>query len=483
MLNSYELFMFTVVRIFYSFCFLIMLPLVFLRLLWRSRLAPGYRQRWLERLGILRGANLLYGACHRSNSEDKAHSIWVHAVSLGETIAATPVIKALQQQYPQYLIVVTTTTPTGSAQVRKTFVDSVLHTYLPYDLPWCLSAFFNKINPKVCVILETELWPNLLQQCWQRKVPVTIINARLSPQSVKRYGLVKWYLRGGMFPKVNIIAAQSVADKAKFVALGMPEAKVIVAGNIKFDLKIVPEQQHLGKQLRASWGERPVWIAASTHEGEEAIVLAAFKQIQQEFADAILILVPRHPERFGKVAELLQTAGYKFVKRTETKEQQSVILSTEQVQQDATALAAQVEQQTASYVASSAGAMATTMATAEVLLGDTIGELGIFYQAADAAFVGGSLVPIGGHNVLEAAVAAIPIATGKHMHNFVEIKDKLLAAQALRLVANADELADTVKIWFRNKEQAATIGARAKAVVVENSGATQKVVDIINGFL
>ncbi|MFZ5843785.1 MAG: lipid IV(A) 3-deoxy-D-manno-octulosonic acid transferase [Pseudomonadota bacterium] len=381
----------------YTLLFLLLLPVVLLRLWWRGRANPGYRLRWRERFARL--PTLQTGG------------IWLHAVSVGETLAAVPLVKALQQQYPQLPITITTTTPTGSERVRAAFGDSVQHVYGPYDLPWLVQRFLRQLQPRLCLIMETELWPNLLAGCHAAQVPVVLVNARLSQRSARGYARVGALTRG-MLAQLALIAAQERSDARRFVRLGMASDRVIVTGSIKTDVVVSDAQRELGALLRAQLEAGPqhrryVIIAASTHAGEDELVLDAFARVRSAHPDAALILVPRHPERFEAVAALITVRGFALARRSRN----------------------DIDAQTA------------------VLLGDSMGELMAFYAAADAAFVGGSLVPRGGHNLLEPAALALPIVQGPHTFNFAAQSRRFRRAGAMREVADAEALAACWLAW------------------------------------
>ncbi|MBI2380665.1 MAG: lipid IV(A) 3-deoxy-D-manno-octulosonic acid transferase [Gammaproteobacteria bacterium] len=413
-------------RFLYTFCFQLLLPVVLLRLWWKGRRSPAYRARWAERFGQFAGA--------------RPGGIWVHAVSLGETIAALPLIKALQARYPELPITVTTTTPTGSERVRQALGDSVFHVYAPYDLPWCLSAFLRRIQPKACLVMETELWPNTLHACAARGIPVVLANARLSARSARGYARFS-ALTKPMLACLSRVAAQHEDDARRFLDLGLPAERVTVTGSIKFDLSIPEALRGAAAGLRAGFGARPVWIAASTHRGEDESVLAAHRALRARFPQALLILVPRHPERFGEVAALCATQGERVARRS----------AGEAVGPDTS-----------------------------VYLGDTLGELLIMYGAADLAFVGGSLVPVGGHNFLEPAALGLPCLSGPHDFNFADIARQLAAAGGLRRVADAAELAEAVGAWLAEPEAREAAGAAALGVVEANRGALARLLELVD---
>ena len=412
-------------RTLYSFIFLLFMPVVLLRLLVRARKAPAYRRRWRERFAM--GGDL------------RPEGIWVHAVSVGESIAAAPLIRQLMHRYPELPITVTCMTPTGSMQIRKLFADQVGHAYLPYDLPWLQRRFMRRLRPRIGIIMETELWPNLVQVAKDRGIPVVLANARLSERSARGYRRISWLVEP-MFAALDWVAVQTQAEAMRFERLGVRPQAMLVTGSIKFDLHPDPETRRQAEALRASWGARPVWIAASTHAGEDEQVLAAHRHVLETHPEALLILVPRHPERFADVAELIEKAGMPLVRR-------------------------------------SAGVAPT--ATDQVFLGDSMGELMLLYGCADVAFVGGSLVATGGHNYLEPAALGLPIISGPHRYNFTEISELLEGAGALRQVRDIKTLAAAINEWLEHPKVASQAGAAGQRVVQDNQGALDR---LLNGI-
>ncbi|MGE8418567.1 lipid IV(A) 3-deoxy-D-manno-octulosonic acid transferase [Pseudomonas sp.] len=414
-------------RTLYTLLFHLGLPLVALRLFLRSRKAPAYAQRIGERFAINLPAMRTGG-------------IWVHAVSVGESIAAAPMIRALLQAYPQLPITVTCMTPTGSERVRAMFADEprIQHCYLPYDLPWAAGRFLDHLQPKLAVIMETELWPNHIHQCAKRGIPVALANARLSERSARGYARFAGLTRP-MLAEMSLIAVQTETEAQRFLQLGARPECVQVTGSIKFDLSIDEHLLPRARDLRAQWqaSQRPLWIAASTHEGEDEVILAAHRQLLEHHADALLILVPRHPERFNSVFALCR-------------------------QQLAT-----VRRSTGEPV----------KADTSVLLGDTMGELLFLYALADIAFVGGSLVPNGGHNLLEPAALSLPVLSGPHLFNFLEIAAMLREAGALQEVDDAQGLAAEVRRLIELPQDAQRMGDAGRAVMKANQGALQRLLD------
>ena len=381
-------------RLLYTALLLLLTPLALLRLWLRGKGNPDYRQRWGERLGLVPVL-----------TEKKR--LWVHAVSVGEAIAAAPLVRAWRVAHPDWAVLVTTTTPTGSAQVRRQFGDSVEHCYLPFDLPWMVAMFLRRSRPTLAVVMETEIWPNLYAGAQHRGVPLLLANARLSDKSFKAYACLRW-LVGPTLRRVALVAARGAQDAERFVALGAAASQVEALGNLKFDIERSPTVVAAGQAWREWLGRgRPVWIAASTHPGEEEQVLTAHRQLPQ----ALLVLVPRHPERADAVAAAVEAAGLQVLRRSRLA--------------PAPALPA------ADIPAPSSGC---------VLLVDTLGELMNFYAASDLAYVGGSLVPNGGHNPLEPLVLGLPVLSGPQVFNFREVYAELQALPAVTMVDSAEIL-------------------------------------------
>lgn len=390
----------------YTIIFYLLTPIVLLRLCWRARKAPAYAQRWGERFGFVRSTAV------RSTV---APVIWVHSVSVGETLAAAPLIKALQKQFPDITLAVTTMTPTGSERVSSLFGDTVYHSYAPYDLPDAVNRFLRRVRPKTLIIMETELWPNTIHACAKRDIPVILANARLSQKSAEGYRKARW-LAAPMMQQLTAIAAQAQEDGDRFESLGVASEKIEITGNIKFDLEINDALRTQAKHLRRQWqggNQRPLWLAASTHAGEDELILAALAEVRRKLPDVLLVLVPRHPERFDGVAELCANAGFSVSRR-------SLLLDEHQSQP------------------------AVLPATTDILLGDTMGELLAFCGASDLVFVGGSLVPVGGHNTIEPAAWAKPVLSGPHVFNFAEATRLLSDAGGMIICKDQAALAATV---------------------------------------
>lgn len=415
-------------RTLYTALFYLGLPLVAIRLWLRARKAPAYAKRIGERFTL--GMPTL-----------QPGGIWVHAVSVGESIAAAPMIRALLERYPALPITVTCMTPTGSERIQALFANEprIQHCYLPYDLPCAAARFLDRVQPRLAVIMETELWPNHIHQCAKRGIPVALANGRLSQRSAKGYGRFS-KLTAPMLAEMSLLAVQTEAEAQRFRDLGARPESVEVTGSIKFDLTIDPQLLQRATELRSQWQaqDRPVWIAASTHEGEDEVVLDAHRRLLANHPDALLILVPRHPERFNSVFELCQREGFATVRRS---------------------TGANVDAQT------------------RVLLGDTMGELLFLYALADSAFVGGSLVPNGGHNLLEPAALAKPVLSGPHLFNFLDIAAQLREAGALAEVDDAEGLAVEVQRLFELPRDAQRMAEAGLAVMRRNQGALQRLLD------
>ena len=419
-------------RYLYSFLFYLCVPLIFVRLWWRSRRARAYGKRWRERFA------------HIDFPVSAQHGLWVHAVSVGEVLAAVPLVRAIRQHYPELPIVITTMTPTGSALVQTHFNDTVYHYYVPYDLPTVIHRFLNRVQPRAVMILETELWPTIFYQCKKRSIPIMLANARLSERSARGYAKIK-SLTQAMLSAISILGAHAKADAERFIQLGMDPKRVHVTGSIKFEIKVASSILEQGEALRRFLGvNRPIWIAASTHEGEEEQILDVQQQVLQTLPNALLILTPRHPERFEKAIQLAKKRGFVTVSR-------------------------------------SSGAPCT--ADTQVFVGNTMGELMLFFAAVDVAFIGGSLVPNGGHNLLEPAALGVAALTGPATFNFVDITKLLIAAHAAMQVQNKEELAQQVIYLLQHSKERSEMGERGRQVIEANRGALAANVVLIEQLL
>jgi len=366
--------------------------------------------------------------------------IWIHAVSVGEVQASAPLVKALSRRFPNHKILISTVTPTGRARARRLFGDDVAHCYLPFETPLAVNKFFNATSPIIALIMETEIWPNLYYACGRRRTPLILVSARISPKSIERYRKLLPLFRETLSYGI-VIAAQSKLDANRFEALGAAPERTSVTGNIKFDIEMDESTAREGEALRKDqFDGRPVWIAASTHDKEEDLVLSAHRLIQRELPNTLLILVPRHPERFSTVQSLLERNRFRFVRRTDDLPCTSDI---------------------------------------EVLLGDTMGEVPLFYAASDVAFVGGTLVPIGGHNLLEPAALGKPVVTGPYLFSTQEIADMFSKVGASSLVNDERELAHAVLELLADPDKARAVGEKGLTLVRDNRGALQRLLDLL----
>jgi 3-deoxy-D-manno-octulosonic-acid transferase len=406
-------------------------PAVALILFWKGLRNRAYWERVEERFG--------YGS-----SGFDTPSIWVHAVSVGEVVAASSLISALRENYPQFPIVVTTATPTGAKVVHDLFGNDVLHSYAPYDMLGSVRRFFDRMQPRLTIVIEREWWPNMYAESRARGVPLVLANARISPRSAARYRRVISLFRQALSDGI-LIAAQSEQDAKRFLSLGANPASTTVTGNLKADLAFPSGVTRVGQALRQEhFAARPVWVAASTHAGEEEAALEAHARVRAALPDALLILVPRHPERFNGVAELLKSRGVASCRRS-------------------------LDQAPAPEHA--------------VFLADSLGELPMFYAAADVAFVGGSLAPIGGHNLLEPAALKLPIIAGPHNFNSEDIAILLRESGGLQLVADGAELGAAVLALLQDPALRRLRGGQAHQVVLESGGALNRLLDLLAPLL
>jgi 3-deoxy-D-manno-octulosonic-acid transferase len=406
-------------------------PFAFAMVLWRGVRDRSYWQGLGERFGW--GPYL-----------SAAPSLWLHAVSLGEMTAAAPLVRALRSRYPQSPLLLTTATPTGRARARDLYGAAVDVRFLPYDTPGAVARFMHRTRPRLAILMETELWPNLFRQCERRRVPLVLASARLSAKSVARYRRFGGLFRG-IFSASSLIAAQTREDAERFMAIGAPSARIHVVGNIKFDVQVSEDVMARAGALRASLGGgRPVWIAGSTHAGEEEQVLAAHRQLLTERPNALLLLVPRHPDRFDAVAEQLRRGAVRFTRRS--------------------------------------GGELPDGAT-QVVLVDTVGELAALYAAADVAFVGGSLVPIGGHNLLEPAALGVPVLTGPSYFGSKDIARLLIQQGAALEVKDARELAAALARLLGDFTERQRMGAVGRRLVESNRGSVARLLELIEPWL
>lgn len=414
----------------YSLVMYALTPLTLIHLVSRGFNQREYFQRWSERFAMYRAPAM-------------TPCIWLHAVSVGEVNAITPLLKRLREDYPDTPLLITTTTPTGSARVKALFGNQVQHVYLPYDTPGAVNYFLNYFQPKIAIIMETEIWPNLYAEIGERNIPLLIVNARLSERSMRGYRMIAWLMNIAM-QAVTQIAAQSSADLKRYQKLGIRSGQGQVTGNLKFDVELPTQLSEQARHWRAAWGERPVWIAASTHPEEEAIVVSAHRKIREQYPNALLLWAPRHPERFESVMEAVGDARWRVGNRV-------------------------VDIQ--------------PNADSDVFIINTLGELLAFYACADVAFVGGSFQAIGGHNLLEPASLGIPSVVGPHTFNFVDITQLLLEVGAVRQLEKPEELPDAILRCLEDKKLAQQCGEAGRKRIERERGALERTLKLIEQYL
>jgi len=408
-------------RLFYTLFFYLLTPLIWLRLYWRGRRQPEYRQHLAERRGYY-------------PVRQRRPLLWVHAVSVGETRAAQPLIDGLLAAWPGHDLLLTGMTPTGRAAGREVYGDRVIQAYLPYDHPPAVDRFFRHFSPVFGVLMETEIWPNLLAGARRHQVPLLLVNARLSERSARGYRRIGALVRPA-FASLAAVAAQTAADAERLRALGA--GKVEVCGNLKFDVTPAADKLLLGQSWRQAIGLRPVWLAASTRDGEETLLLAAWRRLARP--DALLVLVPRHPQRFAEVAALLAAENVCFVRRSEQ----------------------------------------LPDAGCAVWLGDSMGEMAAYYALADLAFIGGSLLPLGGQNLIEAAACGCPVLVGPHTFNFRQATEDAIAAGAARRVGDVDELAESLRQLLDNESLRQAMRRAAGEFSAAHRGAAERTLALI----
>ncbi|MCC7312178.1 MAG: lipid IV(A) 3-deoxy-D-manno-octulosonic acid transferase [Sulfuritalea sp.] len=422
-------------RFLYTLAAIALLPWAALHLLWRARRQPEYLRHWGERFGFFSAAD---------SCEPTRPTIWLHAVSVGETRAAQPLLAALRERFPGHRILLTHMTPTGRATSEALFGDTVERIYLPYDTPWAMRGFLRRYRPRFGLIMETELWPNLIAACREAGVPLWLVNARLSERSARRYATFSALTREAL-QGLTAIGAQTDADAARLETLGA--LRVTVTGNVKFDIVAPAQQLELGRELRTRCGDRPVWLAASTREGEEALILSAWNTALGNGSrkvgagdTALLVIVPRHPQRFDEVARLVAGHGFALQRRSET---------------------------------------AAIEATTGVLLGDSMGEMFAYYAAADLAFIGGSLLDFGSQNLIEAAACGTPILIGPSTRNFAEAAREALACGAAQAIRDADDLVHSVNALLAAAQARQRMSAAGRAFAARHRGATARTLELI----
>ena len=410
-------------RFIYTCVFYLIIPFIVLRLLWRSIKAPSYRHRWYERFSIY-------------NTKFPTGVVWFHAVSVGEAEALFPLLKQIKLKHPDTKLLITTTTPTGSARVKAVMQDTVSHVYLPYDVPDAICRFMRCFKPRMAVMMETEIWPNIFNYCGDHHIPLYIINARLSEKSSKGYQKISRLIHPAL-ANIKCIATQTKDDASRFISIGADSEKVETLGNIKFDVEITTSTITEGLTIKADlFMDRFVWLIASTHKDEEKIFLDIYKVLKEKIPELLLILVPRHPERFPVVKKLIE------------KEHLSVATRTLQE---------------------------TVNTKTDVYLVDTMGELKAMYAAADVAFIGGSMVANGGHNILEASAVGVPVMFGPFMDNFKEIARVVLIESAAIQCQSKSDIISSMKLLYEQPDYRKELARKGKAFVQKNQGAIDRI--------
>lgn len=411
----------------YSAALYLFSPLIWRRV-WREHI-PTHSRR--ERLGLIPAR------------PEHPRALWLHAASVGEVLAARPLIEALRERYPRHRLTITTMTATGAERIEALYAGKVSHYFVPLDFPGAARRFVARLKPELVVFFETELWPNLLAACHRQGVPIVVANGRLSPRAMRGYRRLG-PLMAEALGRIDWLAAKSLEDAERFRQLGMPGPRIRVVGSLKFDISVDAAAEEVGKRLRTSLGRWPVWIAASTHPGEDEQMLAAHARLRERFPGALLIVVPRHPQRFDEVARLCRRRGERLARRS----------LNESIQGETT-----------------------------VYLGDTMGELITLYAAADVAFVGGSLVPVGGHNLLEPAALGVPIITGPELANFLDIAEALRVASALNEVSDAATLGTALIALVEDSAERHRLALAGRAVIDANRGALARTLDGLTQLL
>lgn len=417
----------------YNLAFCLLLPIILFKLHTSGSSGRGFGKRWREHFGLIPPINV---------SANARKSLWIHAASVGEVIVAKPLVQALHTKYPELTLVLTTTTRTGADEAEK-LGDAIVHRYAPLDCPWMVRLFLHRIRPQALLVIETERWLNYMLACQRQQITVAVVNARLSPRSWQRYQRFPAFFRLWAAP-VQQLLLQHADDAARFLTLGVAETKLHITGSMKFDIAFPEHVVAQGLALRQTWQARPTWIAASTHQGEDELVLQAFTQILAQLPTALLVLVPRHPQRFDAAMALCVSQGFVAVRRS----------ASEQV-----------------------------LPTTQVYLGDTMGELPLMLAAADVAFMGGSFVPVGGHNLLEPAALGKPCLIGPYYFNFSDITQQLVIGGGAIVVQDEDALAVQVLDLLQHPAVCQRMGAAAQHVVAANRGALQRTLHALETVL
>lgn len=413
-------------RFFYTLALLILMPWALLHLLWRSRRQPEYLKHWNERFGFFA-------------TRPDAPQIWIHAVSVGETRAAQPLVAALRERHPGHRILFTHMTPTGRQTSTDLFGDTVTRVYLPYDTPWAVRRFLDHFRPQLGLIMETELWPNLIHACHRRNLPLLLVNARLSERSAARYARLPTLTRDAL-QSLAAIAAQGEDDATRLTELGA--AKVETLGNMKFDVEPPAPQLALGREFRARIGDRKVFLCASTREGEEALILDAWQRLGNP--EVLLAIVPRHPQRFDEVGALISARSLTMQRRSDG---------------------------------------APIAPATQVWLGDSMGELFAYYAASDAAFIGGSLLDYGSQNLIEPCAVGVPVLVGPSTYNFADAARAALAQHAAITIASAGQLIDEALALLGDPPRRAARSKAASEFAAHHRGATARTMALLEPYL
>ncbi|BBN80770.1 3-deoxy-D-manno-octulosonic acid transferase [Pseudoalteromonas sp. A25] len=416
-------------RLFYSLLLALLSPVIFIYLYGvRGKKNAGYRQHFLERFGFC-------------NTHLPKQAVLFHCASVGEVLAATPLIKAFRKKYPDEAVIVSCNTPTGRKQIQQSLGDDIALCYLPIDFYFASKRFIKRLKPKLLLVLETELWPNLFSHAKNNDCHVQIINARLSEKSFQGYKKVA-ALSKTIMANIDVLASHNKQDAQRFIALGLAQSKVTVTGSIKFDIQLSLEERASAAKLKAQFKGRPVWVAGSTHPTEHEQVLSAHQQVLRAHANALLIIAPRHPEQFSRVDELLADSPLTHCCRSTSFDD-----------------------------------------NCQVLLADTLGELKMLFGSGDVAYIGGSLIERGGHNPLEAAAYSVPILTGAHTYNFAHVYPELISQGGAQVVKNSTELSESVIELFNDAHKRELQGQQALDCLARNQGAIDKTLALISQHL
>ena len=457
-------------KLIYQVLLWLALPFILLRLWWRGRREPGYREGLGARFG-------------RPPPDAPAHSVWFHAVSAGETIAVAPIVRALAAEHPTVPFLITTMTPTGAAEARRRLDGAAAHCYAPYDFAFAVRGFLDQVQPKLLVLMETELWPNLIDAARRRGIPVVLVNARLSERSARAYRRFPATTRT-LLRQVALIACQYPDQAKRFVALGADPAAMRSLGSVKFDAVLPPDHAPAVARLRQELHlqGRRIWIAASTHPGEDEIVLDAHRKVLERSPNACLLLVPRHPLRAAAIKVLAERRRLR-VALIKGGDKEAVLPPSTAERRRAASPQASAGEFTAPLIAGGAEQSADSTVAPEVLVVGAMGLLQTLYGLSEVAFIGGSLVPKGGHNPIEAALCAQPVLVGPAVFNFAEVAAAFAAAGCLTTVTGASNLAQAVLANFADEDIRQAAGQRALQVVTANSGATERLLSLLRGRL